>query len=210
MDLPHGGVTRYEVQGFGDVGWEGFRHGRWYAEQQCLGEFLDVLRCQPKLFHLFRSDVIGLHTHLRELQVGCLVDVGMGKLEPSRIYGGLAENDVFFIDLVLVVHILRPVEPDDVRNAVPVGEMGDNPFLPCPHGIFLETQDMALDLYESHVRRQLCDGIHLTAVYIFVRIIFQQVAPCLDVKLLAQQLLSFGTHARKVHNVLFENAAHPF
>jgi hypothetical protein len=46
------------------------------------------------------------------------------------------------------------------------------------------------------------DGIDLRAVYIFIRIVFEQVAIGLDAELVAQHLLAVRANARQVHDVL--------
>jgi hypothetical protein len=64
---------------------------------------------------------------------------------------------------------------------------------------------MTHDLHVWHVARQLVDGVDLRTVYIFIRIVFEQVTISLDAEFVAQHLLAVGAYPRQELDVLIEN-----
>ena len=116
--------------------------------------------------------------------------------------GRLAEDHVLRPYLIFRHRRLAVVEPYQVHDAGTVGEVGDDAHLPWPHLKLLEAQDAPHHLHKRHVASQLTDGVHLRAVHVFVRIVFQQVTERLDAQFLPEHLLAPGTHARQVLYVL--------
>ena len=129
----------------------------------------------------------------------------MAQLDAVVEDGGLAEDQVVCADTVVLLGILAAgTEPHEVHDARAVAEMGDDALFTRTHLEGLKAQDMADDLHERHVARQLVDGVHLRAVHVLVREVFQQVAKGLDAQLVAEYLLAVGAYARQVHDVLVE------
>ena len=131
-----------------------------------------------------------------------IVDVGVGKLKASTIDGWFPENDVFGIGFVSLVDVLCSTKPYQVDHAEAVGEMRHHSLVALSRVELLEAENLSFDLYERHLRGQLADVEHLGAVYIFIRVVFQQVTIGADAELLAQYLFLLRTYARQVHDVL--------
>ena len=100
----------------------------------------------------------------------------MGEIDTVVEDGGLAEDQIIHSNLICLLGVFATVEPGEVTDSCAIGEVGDHPFLARSHGVGLETEDMTDDLDVRHVARQLMDGVNFRAVYIFVRIVFEQVA----------------------------------
>ena len=98
-------------------------------------------------------------------------------------------------------------EPDEVDNVASVGEVGDDAFL-ASFAKLLEALNGAFDLHQRHVACQLADSIDLRPVYIFIRVILEQVTPSPDVELTDEDLLALRSHAGEIHDVVIEYAAH--
>ena len=80
--------------------------------------------------------------------------------------------------------------------------MGHDTFLARAHGEGLETEDMADHLYKGHFARQFVNLVDLRTVYIFIRIVLEQVTIGLYTKLIAQHLLAIRPYAWQVFNIL--------
>ena len=177
----------------------------WDFRYKRFGKLFHGTRGDATVFHLFGSDVIGLHAHFGELHVSGFLNVGMGYLVTVFEQRGLAKHNIFLACLVVLVNIFRAVEPHQISYTKTVAEMGDDAFLARPHGKLLKTQNLSLDLHVWHVARQLVDTIHLAAVNILIGIVFKHIAPGLDIELLVQNVLSLGAYPCQIHDVLREN-----
>ena len=173
------------------------------------GHLLDRPRRNPPVLHRLRGDVIRLHAHGGQLHVGGFLHVGVRKLVAAVVRQGFTKNDIFCSGLVTVVHPVFGSEPDEVDNVASVGEVGDDAFL-ASFAKLLEALNGAFDLHQRHVACQLADSIDLRPVYIFIRVILEQVTPSSYVELTDKNLLAFGSHAGEIHDVLIEYAAHGF
>ena len=154
------------------------------------------MRLQSRLFHALCRHVIGLHAHFRQLDVGNFVDVRMRKLVSPAIDRWPAENDVFFVYLIILVNILCALKPNKVGNASAITEMSHHPFLPRAHSKLFKAQNLAFELYERQVALQVDDAVDAASVNVFVRIILEQIAPCSDVGLFLQYRLTLGSNPR--------------
>ena len=123
-------------------------------------------------------------------------------------HDGLAEDHIVAAHLVIVVYILPAIEPNQVANAAPVAEMGNDPTLPRSECCLLEAQYPAADLHERHIRTNLCDAVDATPVHIFIWIILQQITIGADSEFLTQNLFAPRSHARQIHYVLFGDGSH--
>ena len=127
----------------------------------------------------------------------------MAELDAVVEDGGLAEDEIVRADTVVLLGILAAsTEPYQIHHTGTVAEVGDDALLASAHLKGLEAQDVAYDLYERHVARQLVDGVHLRAVHMLVGEVLEQVAEGLDAQLFAEHLLAVGTYPRQVHDVL--------
>ena len=201
----HGFIARAEVQRFRDIRGQRLRYWRWNLIEQRLHDSLHATTLQPTVLHLLGGHVIRLHTHFREHQLIGLVDVGMRELEATAIDGGTSENDVFDTHLITVVDVFRGIEPNQIHHAMSVGKMGYDALLACAHSKLLECQDMSFDLHKRHIAPQLVDGVDTTSVDVFVGIVFQQVAPRVDIDFFVEDVLSSRTHTGQELDVLVEN-----
>ena len=93
-----------------------------------------------------------------------------------------AEHHIFLAYLVTLSHILRCLPPYEVYHTMSVGEMSDKTLLARRHGKLLKTEYPATNLHKRHCTFQLINTIYFTAVNIFIGIVFQQVAPRLDIE----------------------------
>ena len=151
---------------------------------ECLRELFYGTRRDTGLLHAFCGDVIRLHSHGGELQLGSVLYVWVGKLVSSVIQGRPSKDNIVSIYAVVLIDILRALEPNKVYNAVSVGEMGNDAFASSACIIFFKAEDSSFDLYERHVRTQLVYGIDAASVYVFIRVVFEQVTVRLDMKFL--------------------------
>ena len=206
MHMSHGLIARAEVQRTRDKGRKRLGHGRRNLIEQRLHHPFHTPTLQTAILHLLGSHVVRLHAHFREHQFIGFVDVGMRELEPSAIDGGPSEDNVFRAHFITVIDVFLPVEPHQVHHAVPVAEMRHDALLPRAHSKLLITQYAPFDLHKRHVAPQLVDGIDAAAVHIFIRIVFQQVSPCVDIQFLVEDILPTGAHAGQIHDVLVQDA----
>ena len=79
----------------------------------------------------------------------------MGELESAVEDGWLSENDILPVELVVLIDVLRAVEPYEVADAVSVRDVGADPFPALSRLCLLEADDPAFYLYEGHIRRKL-------------------------------------------------------
>ena len=200
--VAHGGVARHEVQATRDERRKGLFERCVEFGEQCLYYFSDGLRVEVVLLHRFRRDVIRLHSHVGELQVARLFYVGMRYVVASAVCGGTSEDDVVLVHFIILIDILRPLEPHKVDDIAPVAEMRHHTFLAWRHLKLLETEYLSTQLHKRHVARNLADGVDTAPVDVLVWIIFQQVAPCVYAQLLAEQFLTVRTYAWQIHYVL--------
>ena len=82
--------------------------------------------------------------------------------------------------------------------------MGHHTLLARSHVEGLVAEYAAHDLHKRHVARQFVNVVDLAAVYIFIRIILQQVAIRLNAQFLTEQLLAIRPYAWQVHDVLLQ------
>ena len=111
------------------------------------------------------------------------------------------EHDIVRTRLVNRHDILDAVEPHQVDDALPVGEVGHQAAFP-PLAFRVETQDLPADLHVGHVRCQLMDVIQARAVDMLVREGIKQIMKRTDLQLIRQQLCPFGTHSRQKFHIL--------
>lgn len=152
----------------------GLLQGCRYFANEVFRQLFYGARGQPRFLHLLRSGVERLHPHVVELQFRGIINVGVGELKASAEDAWFAKNYVFFADDVIFIDILRPVEPYEVADSMPVGEMGHYPFLASAHLELLEAEDVSLDLHERHVGHQLWYEVDFGSVNVFVRIILKK------------------------------------
>ena len=68
----------------------------------------------------------------------------------------------------------------------------------------LETEDMALHLYEGHVAVQFANVVEPASVNMFVGVILQQIAERLNAQFLAEHLFAIGADPRQILDVLLQ------
>ena len=126
---------------------------QWFCEfaDECLRQLLHGPGGNSGLLHLLGRDVKRLHPHVVELQLGSIVNVGVGELEPAVEYGRLSEDDIFLVNLVILIDILRAIEPHYITDAMSVSEVCDDTFLTFSHLSFLKAEDSSFDLHERHI-----------------------------------------------------------
>ena len=135
----------------------------------------------------------------------------MGHIDASVVDVGTSEDDILFADGVALLSIFASVEPRQVHHfSRAVRKVCNDAFLAGTHLEGLKTQDMAFYLYEWHVAIEFAYAVESAAVYVFVRIILQQVAKGMDVQLFAEHLPPVGTNPRQVLYVLLQNTVHCF
>ena len=207
-------IARTEMQTAGDEGRQRLRDDSFHhiatrgeadALQQRLDDLLHTSTLQPAALHLLGSHVVGLHTHLRQHELIGRVDVGMRELESPVIDARLAEHHILYTHLVLLVDILRAVEPHEVDDAETIGEVCYDALLARSLTELLERQYLAFQLHKRHIGLQLITSIDAAAVDIFVRIVLQQLAPRINAELLLQNLGAPRTHTGQVLDVLVED-----
>ena len=160
MNLPQGLVAAHQVQLLGDEVRKGLWQGLLEHVEKCFRQTLDRTGVEPHFLHLLRRVVIGLHAHGRQFQFLCSVDVGVGDVDASVVDVGTSEDDIFFADGVVLLGVFSSVEPRQVHHlACAIGKVRHDAFLAGTHLEGLETQDMALHLYEGHVAIELTDAV---------------------------------------------------
>ena len=128
------------------------------ARHQGLGHLLHGPRRDATVFHGLGGDVIGLHPHCRELEVGGLLHVGVGKLVPPVVGLRLAEDNVFYPGLIVVVNPIFAPEPYEVNHVAPIREMRHYAFLAALAEL-LKALYRAFYLHQWHVTAKLADGV---------------------------------------------------
>ncbi len=103
------------------------RAGVVQALEQRLREALDAATVQTTLLHALRSGVVRLQAHGAQLQHIGGVNVGMRDVQPTVEHIGPSEHDVQLADEVVFLDPLerRGLKPDEVDDALPVGEVCD-------------------------------------------------------------------------------------
>ena len=129
----------------------------------------------------------------------------MRELIATAIDAWLAEHDVFHTHLVLLVNILRTVEPHEVYYPMSVAEVAYNALLARSLTELLERQNLSFQLHERHIGLQLIDAIDAAAVNVFIGVILQQLTPRRNAELLLQNLGAPRSHAGQVLDVLVED-----
>ena len=129
----------------------------------------------------------------------------MGEVDAVVEDSGLAEYQIFRPDAIGLLGVFSTIEPREVCDGRSICKMGNDALLTRSHGEGLETEDMPDDLHKGHLTRQFVNLIDLRAVYVFIRIVFEQVAVGLDAKLVAQHLLAVRPYAWQVFDVLIED-----
>ena len=193
MDESEGGVSGDEVQATHDEVGEGFGKGRQQAHQG-LGQLLDGARAETILLHLLGGVVIRLHTHLGDWEVAGIVHLWMRELVATAIDGWFAEDDVLRAHLVGLEDILRGAKPYQIDHTEAIREVSHQSLVALAGVKLLVAQYLTLDLHKRHIGGQLADMEYLAPIYIFIRIVFQQVTIRVDTKFLAQYLLLLGTY----------------
>ena len=143
-------------------------------------------RCEPSFLHFLRCAIVGLQSHVGEFQFVGTVQVWVGDIDAVVEDGGFAEYDIFRTYLISLFRIFAPLEPYEVCDACTVAEMGHDALFSRSHRERLETEDMTNNLHEGHIARQFVDGIDLGAVYIFIRIVLEQVTIGVDTEFFTQ------------------------
>ena len=119
----------------------------------------------------------------------------MRELVSTSIYGRLAEDDISFAYLIIIIYVFSTVKPHYVADVCAIKNMSHHPHLSASHRKLFKTQYLAYHLHKSHVAPQLGYLIHLAAVDILIWIVFQEVTPSIDTKFFAQYLFAFRTYA---------------
>ena len=126
----------------------------------------------------------------------------MGKLESAVEDGWLSENDILGSHSVGLHDVLGTAVPDEVCHTVAIRKMGYQQLVALA-GIYLVVAEyLAFELYKGHVGIEFADVENLGAVYIFIRIVFQQITIRVDAELLAQYLFLLGSYSWQEHDVL--------
>ena len=173
-----------------------------YLLQHRLHHLLHGARRYVALLHLLGGDVVGLHTHLGELQLRCTLYLRMRELEASAVDSGSAEHDVVLAHLIRLVYVLCAGEPHEVDHSPTVGEVCHDALLACRHLELLKREYLAAYLHEGHVALQFVYGIDAAPIHIFIWIVLQQVAPGAHAQLLVEHVLLVGADSRQIHYVL--------
>ena len=173
--------------------------------EQCLYDALHSARGEPALLHVFSGRIVRLHAHIVECQFADLVNLRMGYLISAAVDGRFAKDNVFSILGIILIYVFRPVEPHEVDHSVAIGELGNDAFLPRSHRHLLEAKYSSFQLHIGHLALELVGGEDVSAVDVLVGIIFEQVAPCGDIELFVQYLLTRRTNPGQVLQVLREN-----
>ena len=173
--------------------------------EETFGETFEGAREDPGFFHAFGRAVVGLQAHIGELQGVGGIDVGVSELISTAIEAGLAENDVVGIDFVGGGDVFGRLKPDEIYDAGAIGEVGHNPLLTYAHDELFKAQDLPFYLDEGLRSLQIGDAVEATAIDIFVRIVFEEVAKGVDVELFAQYLFAVRSDTGKIGNVLIEH-----
>ena len=129
----------------------------------------------------------------------------MGEVDTVVEDGRFAEDHVFRAYPVGLFGVFSTIKPSEVADSRTIREMGDDTLFARTHGETLETENMPHDLHIGHVASQFMDGVDLRTVYIFIRIVFEQVTIGLNAEFVAQHLLAVGTYPRQELDVLVEN-----
>ena len=128
----------------------------------------------------------------------------MRELEPTVVDCWPSEDNVVFVHLIILVDVLCAREPHEVNHTSSVAEMCHHTLLAWRHLKLLERQYLAPYLHEGHVARQLVNGIDAAPVHIFIWIVLQKVAPCVDIQFLVEDILAVGAYTGQIHYVLRE------
>ena len=126
----------------------------------------------------------------------------MGKIDAIIEYCWFAKHQVFCTYLIILFGIFATIKPCQITDTSTISKVGYYTFLSWSHGKGLETQNMSYHLNKWHIASKFVDGVYLRSVYIFVGIVFQQVAIAFDAKFVAQHLLAVGTHSWEVFDIL--------
>ena len=129
----------------------------------------------------------------------------MRELITTAIDARLAEHDVLHTHLVLLVYVLRAVEPHKVYHPMSVAEMANDALLARSLTELLKRQNLSFQLHERHIGLQLVDAIDAAAVNVFIGVILQQLTPRRDAELLLQNLGAPRSHAGQVLDILVED-----
>ena len=96
---------------------------------------------------------------------------------------------------IVLLGVFTTIKPNQIHDACAIREMSHYALLARPHLESLETQDMSYHLHERHVASQLAYTINLRTIYVFIRVILEQVAVGLDAQFLTERLPAIGTYA---------------
>ena len=129
----------------------------------------------------------------------------MGEVDAVVEDSRFSEDHVFGAYPIGLLGVFASIEPSEVADSRTICEMGYDTLFARAHGETLEAEDMSHDLHIGHVASQFMDGVDLRTVYIFVRIVFEQVTIGLYAEFVAQHLLAVGTYPRQELDVLVEN-----
>ena len=195
-------ISAYQVVRVDDEWWQRLGQRSLQLCQQRLHQLSYRCRRYSRPLHLLRSDVVGLHAHLRESHLVGLLYLRMCYLVALVEDCRFAEDDVVRVYLIITCNLFGIREPHQVDDSCAVGDVCHNTFLASSRIELLEAENPAANLYEGHLARHLVDGVYLRPIHIFIRIILQEVAEGLDAQLLAEDILTSGTHPRKVFYVL--------
>ena len=150
-----------------------------------------------------------MHTHCREFQFVGSINIGMGDVNASVKDVRSPEDNVFRTYFIALLGIFPTIEPCQVHHLpCTIGEMSHHPFFAGTHLEGLETEDMALHLYEGHVAVQFANVVEPASVNMFVGVILQQIAERLNAQFLAEHLFAIGADPRQILDVLLQYVNH--
>ena len=128
----------------------------------------------------------------------------MGEVDAVVEDGGFAKDQIFRTNLIILFGILSAIKPSEIADACTISKMGHHTFLTRSHGERLKTKDTARHLNKGHLARQFVDGVYLRTIYIFIRIILEQITIGFNAEFVTQHLLTIGSHSWQELDVLLQ------
>ena len=152
-------------------------------------------------FHLVRGRVIRLKSHGVQTQFIGLVHIRMSDVDSSVENTRPPEHDIIRPRLVGRQNVFYAIEPNQVHNSLPIGEMSHQTPFP-PLSLRIKAQYLAANLYVGHIGRQLMDIIKPRTVYMFIRKGVQQIMQSTDLQFISEQFGTLRSHSRQELDIL--------
>ena len=162
---------------------------------------------QSRLLHLLGGVIVGLHSHLREVDVGLQVYLGMCHVDAASEYGGFTEYHVLHTWTVSVKCVFDSAEPNQVGNCGSIGEMGHQ-TLASALAYLLKTEYLTLELDIGHGAVNLLYLEDTAAVNVFVREVVEKILQRVYLELTFKEGGSCRTYAGQVLDVTLIKIKH--